>query len=663
MEKIKKITDGALFLILLSLLFALPSFFSKMCYSHCLAPKEFAIYVTLPAASLLFFISIMLKKGGSKLKLPLSAIFLALYIASLALSFINTNAPSLGLYKFHYHIVLGVWFILFFYMSYNEPEKTDHFLLAALLSGVFPALVILCEAFGFEAFKIWQNIETSGLTTRQAYVSTFGNPDFAAPFFGIMCLLNIRFLIYSEKKIYSAFLWPLQFLYASALLIPLCRSSIIAFIVSLALYFFIVRSISPKRLPSLINVIVSFAAIAFAIELKDILSASNETLFSRAMELFFSEKTTSSRLYMLNVGLEITKNNFWLGAGLNTMLLIFPYYAAKIDQSNIAWSGVPAQFNPQHLHNEFFNIMAESGFISLLLFSLFITALVYYSIAEALKKGEKSERLAVIACAVVFIIVDSMFNITMTLAHMSFLFFFFASVALASAVHEKRLLVDLNFSASLYRLIAGLLIILFSLLSAIFGVKHITADWYIMQGRISEVKRNPDAALKCYQASSELIGYRAEPYCFAADILKSRGDYIGAVRLLTAASNVNLSLRIIYELALIAMRHMDLQSELKYLSVLTMCYPRFDEPHYLLGLRYLKEKNFYAPAVSEAEKCFKRALALNAHHISARMSLAEIYYDTLKYSKALAEIDEALKISPGLKNALYLKSLMKGFFF
>ena len=635
-----------------------------MCYSHCIAPKEFAIYAGAGIGGLLIALIIMLRKPNITFRAPLGVLLLAAYTASLSLSLFNTQSAALTTFKLHYYLVIALWFCLFLYSCNENADNTEIFLTAILASGIFPAIVIIGEAFGISAFKIWQNVDSTGLTTRQTYISTFGNPDFAAPFFGVLCALNIRFLLFAETAHKKILLWITQFLFAASLFIPLCRSSQIAFAVFLISYFIILKKIAPKKIPSFINIIVSFVAVIFFIQLKDMLSPAGETIISRGLELFFSEETTSKRLYMLAAGWQIIKANFYFGGGLNTILLIFPQYAQSVDQSLAMWQGVPYFFNPSHLHNEFINIFAESGAISFVLFTLAVTAAIYSALKAAFGKSEKGgEQPAVIACLLVYILIDSCFNVTFTLPHMIFLFIVLCAMAFSAGASDKNNWFSFNISGWFYRIIACLLIILFALISAIFGIKYINSDWYLMQGKIYEVSGNEVKALQFYEMSSRLFELKTAPYLLSADIHKKRGRYNEAAAMLVKATNINLSLPVVYELAQIAIRHMDLNTEFRYLYFLTRSYPRFDEPFYLLGLRWLKEKTFNRAAYGEAKKCFKTALRLNPNHISARMSLAELYYETLDYKGCAAQIDEALKISPELKNARYLKSLLKGFIY
>lgn len=635
-----------------------------MCYSHCIAPKEFAIYAGAGLGGLLIALAIILRKPDVTFRAPLGVLLLAAYAASLSLSLFGTQSAALTTFKLHYYFVIALWFCLFLYSCNENPDNTSKFLTVILASGIFPAIVIIGEAFGISALKIWQNVDSTGLTTRQTYISTFGNPDFAAPFFGVLCALNIRFLLFAETAPKKILLWITQFLFAASLFIPLCRSSQIAFAVFLISYFIILKKIAPKKIPAFINIIVSFVAVIFFIQLKDMLSASGETIISRGLELFFSEETTSKRLYMLAAGWQIIKANFYFGGGLNTMLLIFPQYAQSVDQSLAIWQKVPYFFNPSHLHNEFVNIFAESGVISFILFVLAVTAAIYSAAKAAFSRGEKGgEQPAVIACLLVYILIDACFNVTFTLPHMIILFIALCAMAFNAGGTDKNHSFSFNISGWFYRTTACLLIILFALLGAIFGIKYINSDWYLMQGKIYEVSGNEDKALQFYEMSSRLFELKTEPYFFGADIHKKRGRYSQAAGLLVKATNINLSMPVVYELAQIAIRHMDLNTEFRYLYFLTRSYPRFDEPFYLLGLRWLKEKTVNRAAYGEAGKCFETALRLNPNHISARMSLAELYYETLDYKECAAQIDEALKISPGLKNANYLKSLLKGFIY
>ncbi len=664
MSKILDLLNKFLALFLGAFILTMPSFFSKMCYSHCIAPKNFALYAGAGVCGLIAAVIIILKRPGPVLKMPRGSFIFLIFIASLSLSLINTQAAGPSIFKFHYYLTAALWFSIFLYSTAENYDNIEFYLKALLLSGIFPAIVIIGEAFSINFFKIWQNLDAAGLTTRQTYVSTFGNPDFAAPFFGVMSALNIRFLLRAENIYVKSSLWLTQFLFAASLFIPLCRSSQIAFAAFILVYFIILKMTAPEKIPAFINIIVSFAAVIFFIQLKDMLAASGETIFSRAAALFFNGETSSKRLYMLDAGWRIIKDNFYFGCGLNTMLLVFPQYAQFIDHSSALYDSVPYYFNPSHLHNEFINIFAESGVFSFIFFLLAVTSAVYFAVTAAFGKNERNAgHGGITACLLIFILIDSCFNVTLNLPHMLFIFVLLSAIAYNSGSINKKNRFTLNFSGWFLRISACILIIIFSLLGAIFGIKYIKSDWYLMQGKIYEVSGDYEKALHFYKASSSLFASRTEPYCFSADILKSKGRFNEAAECLIKASNINLSLPVIYELAQIAIRHMDLNSELRYLYFLTLFYPGFDEPHYLLGLRYMKEKRSNLSAYGMAQKCFERAIKLNPKHISAVMSLAELHYERFEYEKAVIYINKALKISPQLKNALYLRSLIKGFFY
>lgn len=154
MQKALDIVNNLLFVFLALFLFALPSFYSRMCYSHCLAPKEFAIYAGTAVAGLLISLAIILKKNNLTVRTPSSALLFLAFTASLALSLVNTPSEGLSMFRLHYYTVIAAWFVFYLYSSFESPKNTERFLIALLASGVFPAIVIMGEAFGVSTVKI-----------------------------------------------------------------------------------------------------------------------------------------------------------------------------------------------------------------------------------------------------------------------------------------------------------------------------------------------------------------------------------------------------------------------------------------------------------------------------------------------------------------------------
>jgi len=670
-EYSKKIIFKLLFFIASAVVIVIPSLFSGMCYRHCTAPKDFALMMGAASGGLTVSLYLLVTAfAGEKAQMKVAATSF-LYPAFAVLSFASlavTPSFAPGVEKCMELSVLTIWFAIFIWLT-REDRRTERLLAFVLASAFFPALIMVAETFGWRAIVLWENIESSGLMARETMVSTFGNPDFAAPFFGLASLINIRYLIYSESISKKIVFSLLQVLFLSAWLLPMCRSSQIALLVSFALYFYFVRRHNPALTASLVNVLFLVVIVFFTVQLKDMIGGASETTFSRISELFVSRDTTGKRLFMLAIGWQMIKSSPFVGTGAGALLLNFPVFSSSFDQTSEFWNSVLYSFNTGHLHNEFVNIASETGLVTFMIFLAFVSGLIYrgsaYCVAadSSKRKNERSSLVAALTCCLLFIIVDSMFNVTMSLSHMSLLFVFFAAALLNSGSFENKRYFTLNFNSAPLRLSIVGLLLLFGIFASLSSLRNIRADWYLMQGKVFEQVSREKDAIRCYEASAELRPAKAEPLYFAALLYGNFGEFDRAISLLKSASNVNLSLPIVYELARLAVRHLDLNSEFRYLLFLTRAYPRFDEGHYLLGLRYLKEKTSNPVAGQMAMASFDRAIELNPRHIPARMSRVESFFQRREYAKASSELDEVLKIDPKLRNALYMKSIIPGYFF
>ncbi|MEZ7893498.1 MAG: O-antigen ligase family protein [Candidatus Wallbacteria bacterium] len=671
MDVIKKFLLDMIFYISVFFMTIFPSLFSRYSYLHSDAPKEFALIMFSAIGGFLlcfyiisdFFSNKKSKSNSLKPTTHYIAFFFYLFMLSLIPSYISSFIPEISGYEIILQLSAGVWFLILYFGLYDNIGRVEILLKAVLISGIFPAVLMIMELFG-ASVNIWQTAELTGGHSATHFISTFGSIDYSAPFFGFLSLLNARFILYSDEKYGKTPYWILQSIYFLAFLGPLGRSSLIALLVAGLFYFVFVNKISSNKTSDIINILTLAAAVFFAVQLKDMFFMKDETLISRLKALIFNTDNIYERFYMLKVGAAIIYDNIWLGAGPGTLLMAFPLYARNIAEFSPFINSISPSFNAWHLHNEFFNIAVEYGVISLSFYILTITSAIYFLMKPVLKKGVKGELNLLITSLILFLIVDSLFNVTMACAALKFMLAALLAFAAAISLNDDVIhAFKFKFSGKFISPMICIMLFSFCVLSEITGMKYFLADWYLMQGKILEQMKHDDRAVECYSNSIVLFSGRSEPFYYRSILNEKKGDFENAVNDLKAASNLNLSLPVAYKLSQMAVNYLDMNSQLRYILFLTRAYPRFDEAHYMLGMRYLKESTVKPEMLENALKSFEKTISINAKHVPAIIKSAEICYETRNFYKCNEFLNTALEINPKDERALYLKKLCRGFFY
>ncbi|MDR0646567.1 MAG: O-antigen ligase family protein [Elusimicrobiota bacterium] len=326
----------------------------------------------------------------------------------------------------------GVFICLKRMRENNVAEIFDIFIAISALGALYGIM----QNVGFDIF--W-NINISGQFGDRA-ISTFGNPNFLSSYIALFTPLVFVYFVNSQNKTGASYYFAIMILQAVYLAISQTRSSWIGVFAGFAVLFAFgdLRRLFWRRKKRFFSILLcaaaffflwpasrsgekySSAALSRAGESGFISSLSDLTLDARPEKI---NRSYHQRLMMWTCALEIAKEKPILGGGWGSYQLNYAPCQGSILSSRPQLSQLRTQANSAH--NEFMEVLAQSGFGGLFLYLSFYLLLIYLFLKNYGNLNQPSRLFygAALAGAAAFL-ADNMFNITTQTGITSFAFWF-----------------------------------------------------------------------------------------------------------------------------------------------------------------------------------------------------------------------------------------------
>ncbi len=354
-------------------------FFSSNLYDSFQLAKTAAL-----ALGLVFFLIIYLISGSKPMfSFSLAAAFLLFLWFSFSLISSRNNPP----------LFQGLLFLApaAFFVFYLKPPHIRSLLLALNLT----ALTAM-------AYGLWQ-FSFGGQSRPYSF---FGNPIFFAEFCaGLLPFMLAGLIIPGRHRIFSL---VNVVLFPAVLIVCSSRGAAISSAVSLAVFIYYYARSGYKNGPGLKTagiILASFLAVAI---LLPGFSSSLQSAVSRAKFLISSSNPEiKNRILMVKTAAEIFKTSPAAGAGAGAVRLLHPAMQAKEIKNNPGFDYVSTSYS----HNDYAQLLAETGAVGLLLYLAFIFSVM----AGAEKAAPYMDKDSLIissagACSILFFMCESFFN-------------------------------------------------------------------------------------------------------------------------------------------------------------------------------------------------------------------------------------------------------------
>jgi O-antigen ligase len=563
------------YFILLSMLF-----FSYLMHDSFQLAKGAGLCV-----SIIFFLVLSLFSYGLKADISLPALLLAVFYLwiSACLVFSPWHPP------FYYGLLFFSPLVFFpFYFCPPRSGKLVFF------------LNILFTVSALYAFT-----QSARLNISRPY-SFFGNPIFFAEFSGgLLPFLALGAALPGRQRILSVFnliLAPSVFLLCSS------RGAALSAVVSVLFFIYLLFRSGIKVASGRKIAAVVIAAAVCLVLLVPGLGRSFSSGLKRAQAVFsLSNSGVANRLTLARTSLKISADSPVAGSGAGAMRVLHPAKQAGILRDSPGIEFV----NSSYSHDDYLQLLAETGSVGLLLFLFFVFATVHSAevSAPALSR-EDFLYCSAASCSIVFYMMESFFNFPLFSMPSSALFFAFCGIIASHNPGKKFLLRNVPMAAVSALLIAPLFIYL------IFLKPHAFASDFYLQ-RASDV--GAQAGVWCQRA------YDLEPDSFYAAFYL--GNYYGAAY--------------------------DPRDASAYYLKASKLQPYSPDMYYNLGNMSYAMKDYKA-----AVTYYESAVYYYPGFALAHLGLYKCLMDMKEETKGLAQLDEALKCDPNVLKGTFDRSVM-----
>lgn len=398
-EKLKKANtvqltkEQIINIILYMTIIVMPLIVTKKIEPKFLMTKLAFLYI---ACTLAFIVFIWNKKYDFKKEHIFAILFILSILISVIFSPFKKTALWGSFYRYEGFVSILIYVVFFIISSqcFKVNKKSINLLLiVGSIMGIYGVLQVL----GIDPIQDWM---FDGNITKVAY-GTIGNRNFFSSYLILFLTLSTALYIFKGEKKYLIYT---IFIYLGELC-TLTRSGWIAYFICLVLLsFFAFKEKKIKRIVILITILaISTASINFISQSQIFGRVEHtKTEFSGKVE-DSKNSSSSSRMHILKVCLEVFKDSPFLGTGPDTLgeRLSKDYknyvnehiklYGATIDKA----------------HNEYLEYAVSCGIFTLIFYLILI-----FCILKGILKNIKDDKFKIILCVILSYLIQATLNIS-----------------------------------------------------------------------------------------------------------------------------------------------------------------------------------------------------------------------------------------------------------
>ncbi len=298
-------------------------------------------------------------------------IFLTGIIILTIVSFLANN-KEISFRGFDKYVFLFLLFILSTIIFNDSKDFKKNVLIFLVLSGTVVSCLGILNLFGVTIFKM------PAFAGRWRFISTIGNPNMLGEFILPMSILSLGLAFFEKDKKKKIFFGILFLLNSFIVLFTQSRAVFISYFIALVIFYLIIlrnkkvifqvkRKFQPLIIPTIIVLILILSMIPLG---------KNKSLFGRLKEgIRFRDYNTRLRILHVKTSINMFMEKPF-GRGINNYKIENYKYLYKILKTeDIKLPDRLSFFN--HPHNEYLNILVETGIFGFLLFCGTIVFIIF----------------------------------------------------------------------------------------------------------------------------------------------------------------------------------------------------------------------------------------------------------------------------------------------
>lgn len=565
--------------------------------------------------NILFSFIIFSNKTYNSYQLPKVTFLLLLILLLLIIVLFSNRSFKVNLINLLFIIYLFYIFIHILTSAYNPPYYY-------ILTLIIPICFITPLFFDLKIKKvlIFVNIIifvsvlygiTQFVLLHIRPYSFFGNPIFFGEFIMINFPLILLSFLYFNKKI---FFFINILLCILAIFLSASRSVLIITLISFVLFTFILKKINFIKKFTVKNLYL-FIALFLLILFFLIPSSTNFLKFSlnRFYELItLKSDDIKTRMLIIEASMNMIKENSILGNGVGAFKYLYPKYQSEVikKHNNIRST------HTSYVHNDYMQILVETGFIGLFLFLyiVFYTLFIFFKNCEHLSDLQYVFSIAIM-CSLFSYMLEGFFNFPFYIMPSAGIFWLYLGILNSFIINKDKHNKQDNFISKIFLIICIIIIIKIFLIYPSYFI----SDFYVKYGIVKSKPLKPHheqffkKAVESMPLNYDAYKLMAKNYGLSLEIKESINSYLNALKI----------------------------------------YPYSADILYNMGTLYAEEKDY-----ENAEKYLKKAIALCPDFVNAHLKLAKILYITNKKDQSIFHLQIAQKYSPGIISESTLQNLM-----
>ena len=583
---------------------AIPLIFFPILPDSFQLPKSIGIFFL---TTLLYLSNIKSKKIDIK-KNPFFLPFI-LFILWTSFTLKNCVNPYPGILK----IFIWIFFFIYFYSLTNSISENSEIIIlmrAFVLFSFFVSIYGIFQTFGID-FVNW--------TFKKSPLSTLGRRNFAAEYLVMIFPYLYTLILISKNKEKFIYIFISIFLFTH-LILTFTRASWISFFFSSLFFLFSLKKFKLK----LKKLQATFLLFIILIS----------PVFSQVKK--FEKGSVKTRLLIWKTTLRISKDHLLTGIGPGNFEIVYPLYASKYKDSIL-----PPDVNIKNVHNDYLEVMVETGIIGLSIFLWFLSVpfFLYKNISE------KERILFLGALTSIFAMyINSLFSFPFK--RITTLYIFWTSLAIISVLRGNR-----RCSGKIF---PNLTFIIYFLSSLLFLYRAIMSNIYCEKAVAS---KNNVLREKFVERCVEYCPYSIEFNFWAGNVMfyiiqdfdKALYYYSKTISLSPYYSAAYNNIGIIYH------KKGDIKKAEDYYLKAIKFNPNRAESYNNLGSLYLENGK-----IEKAIDCFKKCISIRKDFYLAYFNLGVAYYTIGKYKLSKNYFEKTLKLKPNFKPALNYLSKLRG---
>lgn len=371
MKRVAHIVNHLGIIVLLGIIMATP-FSINAAFERPSVSQTFFVQLSIILCSLMYFPLFLITRRFSFRPSAVTS-FMILYFLIVLISSVNSKSPLLSLRESIFLFSLILFYLLLQSLVLSS-KGLYKFVLAYIITAIPITLYAIAQAYDIELLPY----DKSALVGKKKILSFLGNPNYTSFYLAPISFFAFGYGSLVKKKIWKYCVYILGLLIFLCLFLAGTRSAWMGILSGAGIVSILMLKYRLLRLPAISVSVKSLIIAPIVVLLGILIVVTASRVPYNLRERVLSMPEFRHRLFLWQIAQEMFVDKPILGIGYRQFNIKFPDYVIKFfsenEQSEALTYILKAQKDkrPGHLHNEYIEVLAETGILGFLFFLLII---------------------------------------------------------------------------------------------------------------------------------------------------------------------------------------------------------------------------------------------------------------------------------------------------